>query len=122
MEQSVIVSIAQESACSTCAAAQLCQSSNNREKYMEIPCTNARSYEVGQEVSIIGELGLGLRATFFAYVIPVIILMIVLIVVSKLTGSEGWGAMAALFSLIPYYIIIYILREKMQRKFTFRIK
>lgn len=89
---------------------------------MEIPCTDAHSYTVGQDVTIVGEFGLGLRAAFFAYVIPVILLMTVLIAVAMVTGSEGWGAIAALSSLIPYYIIIYILREKMQREFTFRIK
>ena len=122
MQQCVIVSIAQETACSTCVAAQLCHSSDKREKHMEIPCNNASSYRVGQEVTIVGKLGLGLRATFFAYVIPVVLLMTVLIAVARLTGNEGWGAVAALGSLIPYYIILYIFRNHMQRKFTFSIK
>lgn len=122
MSQSVIVNIAQEAACSACAAAQLCHSADKQEKNMEIPCADAAKYSIGQPVVIVGELGLGLRATFWAYVVPLVVLMAVLLIVARATGSEGWGAIAALLSLIPYYIILYILRDRMQRTFTFRLK
>ena len=122
MDQSVVVSITQEAACSACAAAQLCHSADKQEKSMEIPCVDTARYAVGQSVLVVGELGLGLRATLWAYAVPLVLLMVVLIVVSRATGSEGWGAVSALFSLIPYYIILYILRDRLQRTFTFRLK
>jgi len=118
----VIVSILQETACSACAAAQLCHSSEKKEKAIDVPCVNADAYQVGQQVTIVGELGLGLRATLWAYAVPLILLVVVLIIVVQMTGSEGIGALAALLSLVPYYIILYMLRGRLQRKFAFRIK
>ena len=122
MSHSINVSILQETACSACAAAQLCRSSDKKEKIVEIPCYDAAMYHVGQEVVIVGELGLGLRATLWAYVVPLVWMMAVLIGVSRLMGNEGLGALASLLSLIPYYIGVYLLRDNLQRKFAFNIK
>ena len=117
----VSVSIVQETACSTCAAAQMCHSSEKKEKLVEIPCGDAHRYSIGQEVTIVGELGMGLRATLWAYVVPLILLMVVLMVSASFL-SAGIAAILALASLIPYYIILYAFRNKMQRRFSFRIK
>lgn len=122
MSHSIIVSIAQETACSACAAAQLCHSADKKDKHIEISCEEVSAYRVGQSVVVVGKLGLGLQATLWAYVFPLIVLMAVLLLVSMFTGSEGWGAAVALASLLPYYIILYKLRGRMQRKFSFNIK
>lgn len=117
----VIVSIVQETACAACAAAQLCHSSEKKEKLVEIPCDAPNRYSVGQDVTIVGEIGLGLRATLWAYVIPLVLLMVVLMVSASFLNA-GIAALLALASLIPYYIILYAFRNKMQRRFSFRIK
>lgn len=122
MAGAVSVAIMQESACASCAAAAMCHSSEKRQKVVEVLVRDAGRYVEGQEVTIVGEFGLGLRATLWAYAMPLVLLMAVLVVVSRLTGSEGWGALVALVSLVPYYIMLYLLRDRLQRRFTFRIK
>lgn len=121
LPHAVVVSIVQETACASCAVANLCHSSEKQEKGMEIPCANVSPYRVGQEVTIVGSIGLGLRATLWAYVIPLVVLMGVMIMVAKWTENEGLAALVALASLIPYYIMLYLLRGQLQQKFTFRI-
>lgn len=121
VSQGVIVSIVQETACAACAAAQLCHSSEKKEKLVEIPCDAPSRYSIGQDVTIVGEIGLGLRATLWAYVIPLVLLMVVLMVSASYLNA-GIAALLALASLIPYYIILYAFRNKMQRRFSFRIK
>jgi len=49
-------------------------------------------------------------------------MMTVLIVVKAITGSDGWAAMSALFSLIPYYACVYILRNKISSQVYFEIE
>ena len=88
---------------------------------MEIPCDAPNRYSIGQNVTIVGEIGLGLRATLWAYVIPLVLLMVVLMVSASYLNA-GIAALLALASLIPYYIILYAFRNKMQRRFSFRIK
>ena len=116
------VSIMQQTACASCAAAQLCRSSESKEKTMDIACSNAASYQVGQQVTVVGRLGLGLRATLWAYVVPLLLLMTVLLAVSQLTGSEGLGALMCLLALVPYYGALYLFRNRLQRTFQFQVK
>ena len=122
MPHGISVSIVQETACAACAAAQLCNSSDKKEKSVEIRLPNASGYHIGQEVTIVGEIGLGLRATWWAYLVPLILLMTVLIATERFTDSEGLGAVAALISLIPYYTLLYMLRGRLQRRFSFKLK
>lgn len=118
----LVVSIIQDTACATCAAAQLCKSSEKQEKMMVISCSETSKYRVGQKVIIVGDLGIGLRATLWAYVVPLVILVSILVGVAQYTGNEGYAAIAAISSMIPYYILLYALRDKMQHCFQFRIK
>lgn len=122
MSHAVRVSIRQEAACAACAAAHLCNSSESKDKTMDIACDNAASYHVGQQVMVVGKLGLGLRATLWAYVVPLILLIAVLITVFHLTGNEGLSALIALLSLMLYAFFLYLLRERLQRTFSFEIK
>lgn len=89
---------------------------------MEVACDDASSYKVGQEVIVVGDIGLGMRATLWAYAVPLVLLMAVLITVGSQTGSEGIAALAALLSLLLYYMVLYMFRDKLQRRFTFKIK
>ena len=122
LPRAIAVSVARETACAACAAAALCHSAEKQEKRMQIPCADSSLYRVGQEVTIVGSIGLGLRATLWAYVVPLVVLMAVLLAVSWWTEDEGLAALVALASLIPYYIGLYLLRDCLQRTFTFRIK
>ena len=122
MSQCVKVTIVQEVACATCAAVSLCHSSEKNQRVIDIPCPDAGRYSVGQEVTIVGQVGLGLRATVWAYAVPLVMLMAVLSLVYAWTGSEGWGALSALLTLILYYIVLYAFQGRLQRKFTFQIK
>lgn len=71
---------------------------------------------------LVGQVNLGLRATLWAYAVPVVLLMAVLMLTYSVTQSEGKSAVAAMLSLIPYYTILYLLRDRLQRTFSFRIK
>lgn len=122
MSQCVTIAIVPETSCSGCAVASVCHSSEKQEKDIDVACTDAARYAVGQEVVLVGQVGLGLRATLWAYAVPVVLLMAVLMLTYSVTRSEGEAAVAAVLSLIPYYMVLYLLRERLQRTFSFRIK
>ena len=69
-----------------------------------------------------GDVSLGLQAVLWTYVVPLVLLMTVLMGASRLIGSDGVAALAALASLVPYYGVLYLLRDRLQRRFSFRIK
>lgn len=118
----VRVVIVQETACAACAAASLCHSAEHKEKVVEAHCSDASRYQKGQEVTVVGDVSLGLQAVLWTYVVPLVLLMTVLMGASRLAGSDGVAALAALASLVPYYGVLYLLRDRLQRRFSFRIK
>ncbi len=49
--------------------------------------------------------------------------MLVMLVVLKAVGSsEGTTALVMLGSLIPYYIIVWLMRGRIERKISFRLE
>ena len=116
---SVSVRILQASACSSCSARGLCRSSESKEKLIE-----ARGHyptlKVGDSVVLHGSVRQGLRASMLAYVVPLVLLTVALFVGTHLDG-EAAGALAALMVLVLYYGVLYRLRDKIGRKFEFRI-
>lgn len=116
------VQIMQASACSACEAKSLCHSAESKEKMIEVHTADAADFEVGQEVMLVGTLSQGLKAVVYAYVIP-LILMLVVLFLSLLRGmDEALSALLSIGVLIPYYLVIYLLRHHLTRKFSFTLK
>lgn len=118
----VKVRIVQSSACSSCKAAKQCHTSESKEKIVDVFLNDSKEYVNGQKVLVITSYGIGLYAVFLAMLIPLAILTVTLFVTSAAGYSELTAALAALFSLIPYYIILLFFRKKINRKVTFSLE
>ena len=118
--KSCLVRILQASACSSCSARQLCRSSESKEKVIEVK-GHYPTLQVGDNVTLIGSVRQGLRASVLAYVIPLIIMLIALFVGTRL-GGDGIGALAALLFLAIYYGILFLFRDKLDKQFSFKIE
>lgn len=118
--KSCLVRILQASACSSCSARQLCRSSESKEKVIEVK-GHYPTLQVGDNVTLIGSVRQGLRASVLAYVIPLIIMLIALYVGTRL-GGDGIGALAALLFLAIYYGILFLFRDKLDKQFSFKIE
>lgn len=116
------VRIVQTSACSSCSIKGHCNASESKEKIVDIYDTQASIYKIGQRVMLYGTTSMGMQAVILAFGIPFLVLFLVLYVSIKFTGNELVSAAAAILSLLPYYFIIYLCRNKLSKKFTFTIK
>jgi len=114
------VRILQASACSSCGARQLCRSSESKEKVIDVK-GHYPTLHVGDSVTLSGSVHQGLRASVLAYIVPLILMVAALIAGIRLSG-EGAGALAALLALALYYGVLYLLRDKLGRQFTFKIE
>ena len=121
-EKHIQVRICQTSACSSCVAKKLCNSSESKEKLIDIFCHDTSSYTVGEEVMVVGTVSMGLGAVLWAYVIPLIVLIVALVIAIELTGSEPMGAIIAFGTLTVYYLILLCNRNRLNKKFSFNIK
>lgn len=117
------VRITQTSACSACSVKGHCNASESKEKLVDVYDAKASSYRVGEEVMLYGTTSMGMQAVLLAFGVPFLILLITLFISMRLTdGDELLSAVIALLALIPYYLIIYICRNKLSKKFSFTLE
>ena len=116
------VAISQSSACAECKVAGHCNASESKDKIIDIITDSVAEYSIGECVNVFTTKGVGMMATIYAYVLPLVIMMIELILVKVITESDGWAAISALLSLIPYYICVYILRNIISSQVYFEIE
>ena len=121
-EGCVRVRILQSSACSACKVAAHCNASETKEKIIEVQVADADRYQRGDSVIVVADTAVGFRASLYGYLLPLILMVVSLVAVLKIMQSEGYAAMSALGILIPYYIGLYLLRNKLRNKLSFSIE
>ncbi len=65
---------------------------------------------------------LGFRALFLGYVLPFVILVVVLFIAMEITQNDLFSGLLGLATLIPYYLILYLMKDKLQKTFAFSLK
>ena len=122
-EGCVHVRILQTSACAACKVAGYCNAAEAKEKIVDGFC-NPRERELlpGQPVTVSASGDVAARALLWAFGIPFVLLVTILVIVLWQTGDEGIAALSALLSLIPYYGLLYLMRHRMQRQMAFTIE
>lgn len=120
-DQSASVRINSQSACAACHAKGACTAADQEEKVMTVP-TEGRSFHSGEQVRVSIAKKTGLRAVAFGYVYPFLVLMTILITLTAAGVSELQAGIFSLASLVPYYLVIYLLRDRISNAFTFKLE
>jgi sigma-E factor negative regulatory protein RseC len=115
------VKINSVSACASCHAKGACSAADQEEKYLDIPLHGV-PYHKGEAVEVQVEKRLGLRAVALGYVYPFLLLFGVLIATLAAGAPELKAGTYALLSVIPYYLVLYLFRKRLESTFTFSIK
>jgi sigma-E factor negative regulatory protein RseC len=116
------VRIEQATACNSCQAKRLCMAADSAVKIITVDVDDPSKFEIGSKVEVSGESELGLRAVWWAFVLPLIILLFFLIFLIYLTRDELISSFGSIALLIPYYYILWLKRNKFKNKFAFSIK
>ena len=118
----VVVRIVQTSACAACSAKGLCNASESKEKQIDVYEAGA-SYRIGEEVVLCGSTSMGMRAVFLAFGIPMLLLLFALFVTMRVTDGDALvSSLVALFAVVPYYLVIYFMKDKLNSTFSFTIE
>ncbi len=118
----VSVRILQSSACSGCKVAGHCNAAETKEKIIDVRDSNASKIIRGEQVTVVADATVGLRASLYAYILPLLLMIIILITVLQITHSEMMAALSAIGSLLPYYIVLYVFRKKLKSRMLFAIE
>lgn len=116
------VTILVESACASCHAKGFCTIADEKEKVIEAHNRQPNNFSVGDTVHVAMKKALGLKAVFYGYFLPFLILIAVLLIAYEVTNDEALSGIAALAVLIPYYFGLYLMREKLKSGFQFEVR
>ena len=116
------VRIVQTSACAACSVKGHCSSADSKDKIIDIIDTAAASYQVGENVMVVGETSMGMQAVALAFIIPFVLLIFTLYLFMALIENELYAALLSLAVLVPYYYILWLNKTRLKQKFSFTIK
>ena len=119
--ENIEVKILSQSACAACNIKGACNMSEMKEKIITIPAPKDKNLSIGDNVKISMGLGQANRAVIFAYVIPVVILISMIFILNSLKMEEGINALISIGTLIPYYLILFLFKDKIKLKFEYEI-
>jgi len=109
------------SGCASCHAKGVCSAADQEEKYLDV-ALEGTAHTPGEAVQVQVAKHLGFRAVALGYVYPFLLLMAVLIAFTAAGTQELRAGTYALLSIIPYYLVLFLLRKRIGSAFTFSIK
>lgn len=120
-DRMIKVSFLQETACSACHVQGVCSVPDGKDQEIEI-INYSNQYSVGEQVNIVLEESLGMRALFLSYVIPFILVILILGIASAILKNDLQAGLLSLICLLPYYYILYLNKDKLKKTFSFKIR
>lgn len=120
----VRVRILQASACSACKVASKCHTAESKEKIIDVTVDGheAFNWKKGQAVTVCTSGTMAGRALLLGFGVPLLIMLIVLVATLAAGCSEGMAALLMIASLIPYYIGLWLFRNRIARTISFQIE
>ncbi len=119
-DKGIKVKIISLSACASCHAKGACSVSDIQEK--EVNVAPSGNFKPGDQVMVIGSSSQGLQAAWWAYILPVVLIITTLFITFSLTNNESLAAIVSLLILVPYYLIIRRADTAMKKRFQFTIQ
>ncbi len=116
----VEVVIKATSACNYCSAKKSCGITDSAEKALTV-ARPPFDIAVGDYVNVEATTKQGLYAVIIAYVIPAVLIIITVVSGNYAGMKENRAAILAILILIPYFLIIYLLRNKIGNGFKLTI-
>ena len=116
------IKILAQSACAACHAKSACGMGEQAEKILTVPRPKGKDFAINQKVNVRMAIGQGNKAAVLAYLIPILLLLAVLFACLGLHVKEGLAALISIVALVPYYIVLYLRRDKLRKQFDYTIE
>lgn len=117
----VRVQIQQQSACGHCDAKGKCGFAESQDKELFIDTPDWQSFQAGQLVEVQVSEGLGMEAVLLAYILPAVVLIASIFCFTSWLNSEPLAILSTIGVVVAYYLVLYLFRDRLQKKFVFRV-
>jgi sigma-E factor negative regulatory protein RseC len=116
------VKIITQKACSNCYSKGICSVSDLNDQIIEVPRKPNATFKIGDKVDVVMKKSLGSKAVFLGYVMPFLLLLLTLIITFNLSENEGLAGLSAVGILVPYYLTLYLVKDRLKSTFIFNIQ
>lgn len=119
-DDSVLVRITSVSACSGCHSQGACGMVGREDKILRI--SGNYNFKSGDPVTVMMQRSMGYMAVLLSYVFPFVLVIASLFIMDRMGFRELASGLLSLGVLLPYYFIIYLFRNRINKEFTFSLK
>lgn len=100
-------------ACGHCPIKEKCLSQPGMNREAQISLPPEKHFAVGDRVTISAPAFVGWLAVFFAYILPLLLFLAILLSAALLHTDETFAALSALAVLPSYYGVLWLYRKRM---------
>ena len=118
----VEVDIVSKSACASCHAKGVCGASESQGKSITVKRADDGLFKVGDNVNVAITSSTGMGAVVIAYAIPLLIILVLLLTLSVTISNELVVAGVVIGTLILYFFLLSLFRERLGSKFIFTVE
>jgi sigma-E factor negative regulatory protein RseC len=115
----LIVSLDENVHCESCRAKGTCGISDSASKEVEISFPGD-SFKLNEHVNVVLKKGLGLKAVFWAYIFPFLLMLTTLLIATPFL-IEWVAGLLSLLILVPYYTMLYVMQNVFKKTFKISI-
>lgn len=108
--------------CGSCNIKSACGMSEMKEKFITIPRPEGKEFIVGQPVKVSMTTRQGSKAAFYAYLIPVLLMIFTILILSLFELADWISAVAGIGVTAVYYAVLFLLRGKIREKFEYEVE
>ncbi|MFR1674408.1 MAG: SoxR reducing system RseC family protein [Alphaproteobacteria bacterium] len=118
----VEVTVISVSACLHCRLKENCTVSDCRSRNILVETDNPQRYAPGSRVTVLMDSRLGWWSVFYAYILPLILVLSSLFAILAATADETAAAAGALAVLVPYYLLLAAMKKRLLSRYAFCLK
>ena len=107
--------------CGDCPAAKLCDSKGQPSNLVSIRVADANQYQIDDMITVRGTERMHRKAIMYATVFPCIILVATMVGIYLLTRDQLAAALSGIGTMIAFFIILWLCRNKIAHEFIFTV-
>lgn len=109
-------------ACGSCKSKSICGMGDRKEMLLSIEVPVGGIYQTDEIVNVTIKQVMGMKAVFFAYILPFVIVLLSLVFLLQTSVGELFSGLISIGVLVFYYFLLYLLRGKLEKEINFGIE
>lgn len=115
------ISVISKASCVSCSLNNVCSVSDMKEKIIEVDLADLGQHNEGENVTVEMKQAYGTWAVLLGYFFPFLVLFFGLMLFLHWGLDQGLAGILAIALLIPYYGILYLLRDFFKKRFRYLV-